>query len=423
MSEMQAVAQRDSSARRLNQRPQMLFLCQTLPFPPDGGVHLRSYNILRLLSRSFDITALCFYRQMTRPSPAHVTAGIDGLSRFAEVEAFPIPQEHSRARLVWDHLRSLIARRVYTRFAYESTEYADRLRSLLKAKRFDVVHMDSLDLSAYLPLLTDLPVLCTHHNVESQLLRRAAVAQESPLLRLYTRLQARLAEKEEKIWCPRVTANVVVSAQDLAQLKRIVSGGKFFVVPSGVDTTVFFPTSQQTSGIVFVGGHGWFPNRDGMRYFCDEILPKIRAGSRDVRVTWVGQAPANVRSEYADRYNVDLTDFVDDIRPFVQGAACYIVPLRVGGGTRLKILDAWAMGKAVVSTSIGCEGLAAVDDNNILVRDDPQEFATAVLSVLEDAKLRHRLGTAARSTAEDVYEWDVISGNMIEQYLRLLAVR
>ncbi|MEO8029747.1 MAG: glycosyltransferase family 4 protein, partial [Gemmatimonadota bacterium] len=118
---------------------------------------------------------------------------------------------------------------------------------------------------------------------------------------------------------------------------------------------------------------------------------------------------------------IELTGYVQDVRPYVHDAGCFIVPLRIGGGTRLKILDAWAMGKAVVSTSIGCEGLRAVDGQNILIRDSPKEFAEAVALVLRDAALRQRLGAAARQTVEETYSWEVLSQPMIEAYLGVIA--
>jgi polysaccharide biosynthesis protein PslH len=403
-------------------RPKLLFLCQTLPYPPDSGVHLRTYNVLRLLARAFDITALCFFRKATRSSAAKVQESLEGLRGLAKVDAFPIPQEHSRARLVWDHLRSVATGTVYTRYAYQSVDFTRRLRALLRTNTFDLVHMDSLDLSAYLPHMTKAPVICTHHNVESVLLRRWGAAKRSPITRRYIEMQARLAQNEERFWCPRVALNVVVSAADLELLRQIAPRARFTVIPSGVDTNVFRPGSQGGAGIIFVGGYGWFPNRDGMLFFCQDILPQIRATGVDPAVTWIGQAPDQAREELSTRYGIALTGYVDDVRPYVQDAACYIVPLRIGGGTRLKILDAWAMGKAIVSTSIGCEGLDAVDGENILVRDEPADFAAAVKAVLEDVNLRKHLAEGARKTAATTYDWEAISGKMIGEYTRLLSV-
>jgi glycosyltransferase involved in cell wall biosynthesis len=173
--------------------------------------------------------------------------------------------------------------------------------------------------------------------------------------------------------------------------------------------------------LVFVGGYSWYPNRDAMAYFGKTILPLVRRRYPDLSVTWVGRAPDAVKRDFENLYGIRLTGYVDDVRPVVSGAACYVVPLRVGGGTRLKILDAWAMGKAVVSTSIGCEGLDARDGENILIRDTPESFAEAVDAVLKDDDLRTRLERNARATAESVYDWSVIGGPMLREYLHLLS--
>ena len=406
---------------RSGRRPKLLFLSQTLPFPPDGGVNIRSYNVLRLLAREFDVTALCFYRSSARQNEGEVLAGIEGLSQFAEVEAFPIPQEHSRARLLYDHLRSVLLNRSYTCYAYASRAFEERLRELLTTRQFDLVHVDSLDLAGYLPLLAGLPIACTHHNVESTLLQRRADVEASKLKRLYYRHQAKLTRKEEQFWCNRIDLNLVVSAADGREMAALAPGARFVVVPNGVDTSCFQPEPSDGTDLVFVGGYDWFPNRDAMKFFLDSVLPLLRSSGNEVRLTWVGRAPSEVREEYARRYGVQLTGYVSDVRPFVQGAGCYVVPLRVGGGTRLKILDAWAMGKAVVSTSIGCEGLDARDGDNILIRDTAAEFAEAVRAVLADSDLRLRLGQSARLTAVNVYDWEVIGTSLLRDYHALVA--
>jgi glycosyltransferase involved in cell wall biosynthesis len=279
--------------------------------------------------------------------------------------------------------------------------------------------MDSLDLAGYLPLLTGLSVVCVHHNVESALLRRRASTTRG-LAGQYIAMQARLTENEERRWCPAVSLNIAVSDADLHAFQRIAPTARFVVIPNGVDTQTFQPTDASEEGIVFVGGYSWQPNRDAMERFCLEVLPRLRARGIRANVTWVGRAPDAVKREYAERYGVHLTGYVSDIRPVVQRAACYIAPLRAGGGTRLKILDAWAMGKAVVSTTVGCEGLDARDGENILIRDAPEAFGEAVASVLADEDLRRRLGDQARQTAEQLYDWEVIGRPMLAYYRQSL---
>jgi len=408
----------DSASDKTRRR--ILFLCQTLPYPPDGGVNIRAFHLLRLLAQEYEVTAMCFYRRATRPNPEAVRQSVKNLSRYARTEAFEIPQEFSQARLLWDHLRSILTQRPYTVFAHHSEAFTRRLHESLTNQRFDLVHMDSLDLSGYLPDLRGIPVVVDHHNVESALLRRRSRSESNRFRAWYIEHQSRLTEREERRWCGRVDLNLTVSDEDRDSLKGIVGGGRFEVTPNGVDTTAFTPDYSGDEGIVFVGGHTWFPNRDGMEYFAEEILPLIRSHRPDVPVRWVGRASDTEVRRYRDNYGIEMTGYVDDIQPFVRRAACFIVPLRVGGGTRLKILDAWAMGKAVVSTSQGCEGLDARDADNILIRDAPEDFAGSVLQLLEDADLRRRLGQVGRKTVEETYDWDVVGSAMIRRFEELL---
>jgi glycosyltransferase involved in cell wall biosynthesis len=397
----------------------LLFLSQTLPYPPDSGVQARTFNILRLLAGTFDITALCFYRWKRGTLRSDVQASVMALKEWADVECFPIEQEHSRVRFVWDHVRSLLRRRVYTKFVYESRDYERRLRDVLRSASFDLVHMDSLDLADYLPLLGQLPVVCVHHNVESQLLRRRAKAE--PRWRgAYLTYQAKLMELQERLWCQQVALNITVSDKDRTAFQGMAPAGRFITVPNGVDVEFFRPEPGLEDGLVFVGGNTWFPNKDALEYFCSSILPVIRCSGSDVPVRWVGWSSQSDQELYAKQYGIELTGHVEDIRPYVRDAACYVVPLRVGGGTRVKIVHAWAMGSAVVSTSIGCEGLTAVDGENILIRDTPEEFSDAVRAVLEDPELRRRLGTNARTTAEQQYAWQALEAPMIREYLDLI---
>lgn len=394
----------------------ILFLCQNLPYPPDAGAHIRSFHTLRLLGQRFEVTALCFYRTSVRAEPDAVRDGIRGLEEYADhVEAFPIPQDGHLLRFAFDHIRSAIGRRAYTRWVYESRAFRRRLRELFQPGVFKLVHLDSLDLVAYAPLLAPIPIVCAHHNVESSLLRRRAEL-ATGWRRHYLRLQSRLVEREERTWCPRMHLNVVVSDVDADRLASNSPEAEVLIMPNGVDTRALVPSpDDDRRGIVFVGGHTWFPNRDGMEYFAEAILPRIRERHPDVEVTWVGRAPEEIRAHYA-RLGVRMTGYVDDIRPFVHRAACFVVPLRVGGGTRLKILDAWALGKAVVSTTAGCEGLSTANGVNMLIADDPDEFATAVTRVLEDAELRRRLEAGGRSTAVRYYDWKQVAVPMLDRY-------
>jgi glycosyltransferase involved in cell wall biosynthesis len=394
-------------------KPKLLFLCQLLPYPPDGGAPIRTYNILRLLAQEFDVTIFCFYR---RSAVRDVDASVRHLSGIGVARAFRIDQEFSRARLLLDHARSLFTGRVYTAFAYESRHFRTALRRELRSTRFDLVHVDSLDLSGYLNELGDTPTVCVHHNVESQLLNRRAALEGKGFRGWYLARQATLMHREETVWAPRVSLNVTVSDDDRMLLRQIAPAANVCVVPNGVDADEFRPGSVDgQKGIIFVGGLTWFPNKDALNHFIEDIIPALRDRGVDEVATWVGRASETETALYRSK-GVHLTGYVDDIRPLVLKAACFVVPLRVGGGTRLKILDAWAMGKAVVSTTVGCEGLDARDGWNILIRDDPKHFAEAVEQVLGDSQLRARLGANARLTVDTTYAWKIIGTDMLSNY-------
>ena len=240
---------------RAEPRPKLLFLSQGLPYPPDSGAKIRTYHILRLLADAFEITALCFYRYKPGLFHTDVAAAVDALGEFGAVEAFPIPQEHSRLRLLWDHSRSVLTQRAYTVFAYQSSAFLRQLRTALSQQRFDLVHADSLDLSRYFPEVGSRPIICTHHDAQSVLLRRRAAAEREPLRRRFVGLQARLTEDEEQWWCPRVALNLTVSEVDQVALQAVAPGARFAVVPNGVDLVAFSPGTQVVANsLVAVGG-------------------------------------------------------------------------------------------------------------------------------------------------------------------------
>ena len=385
---------------------------------------LRTYNIIRLLARDFDLHLLCFDRADAATARMSLAERMGAMAEFGPCDVFPIPQQESRARFATDHAQSVLRGMPYTYFVHDSAPFERRLRELLATKRFSLVHMDSMDLVRFLPLLDSLPVVCTHHNVESALMKRRAANERSPLARRYLAHQGALLERAEREWVPRVALNLAVSDADRDALQALAPAGRIVTVPNGVNTDFFQPGNVATpAGCVFVGGTTWYPNRDALEWYVSEIAPAATAlGVRDP-VTWVGRAADEELHRFADDPAVRLTGYVEDVRPYVHRAGCFIVPLRVGGGTRLKILDAWAMGAAVISTSIGCEGLAAVDGENILIADSAQDFATAMARVLGDDTLRRRIAAGARRTAVERYSWDVVGVAMRELYLDLATKR
>lgn len=383
------------------------------------GARIRTHSLLVQLARHFELVGLCFYRAGSIAETPRQR--IDRLKPIGRFEAFQVPETRRRSRMVGDHLRSLLSSRPYTVYLYDSAEYAARLRALLAEGNWDLVLVDSLDLSGCFAWLDLSRTICAHHDVESQQLERRATIESSAWRRRYIERQARLMAAEQRQWCPEVALNLTVSDADRTRLET-AAGGRYLVVPNGVDLETMGETTTPGSGAVFVGPGSWLPNRDAMLFFCSQILPAIREATPGLQVTWVGRVDGADR-DWFERQGVRMTGYVPDVRPWVRDAACAIVPLRAGTGTRIKILEAWGLGKAVVSTTIGCEGLAAIDGENLLVRDDPREFARAVVELERDPEQRRRLGANARRTVEQRYDWRKIGETLAAEMIRMSAER
>lgn len=383
---------------------------------------IRTFNVLRILARSFEVRLLAFGRTGTGAirDPKSMAAACEALGEFAEVTVVQVPQDASRVRFVWDHLRSAALGQVFTHYRHDNPGFARLLRRDLAAGRFDIIHVDSLDLARFLPLLPVERLALTHHNVESQLLLDRARREKSPVLRAYVLQQAKLQERCERYWCPRVRVNVTVSDRDAGELKSIAPGSRTITVPNGVDVRKIQPGNGDSGDIVCVGGLGWFPNHDALDFFCEEILPHLEGLAPD-RIRWVGRATEEQIAEYASRYGIRLTGYVDSVLPHVQDASCYILPYRLGGGTRLKLLEALAAGKAIVSTSIGAMGVPAANGDQMLIADEPEAFAAAIRRIMSDSDLREKLGRSARLLAEETYDWETIGERMTALYGRMIC--
>jgi glycosyltransferase involved in cell wall biosynthesis len=404
------VSQRRKQARLMFARPRLLFLSQCLPWPPHSGVANRTFHILRQLGAAYHIDVVAFSRMNHQADKAARDAARRALGSDNTVvaEPTPIPGERSALRNAWDHVRSVMSGRAYTWYVYQSGAFERQLRSVLRTRSPDLVHLDSLDLHSWLPALPPVPVACTHHDIDSELLRRRAQRLDSAASRRYLMLQAGRVERVERTLAPRFAVNVMMSSLDAALLRARAPEARTTVVPNGTDTEYFRPdTSKPAEGCVaFVGPTFGHPNRDAVEFLLSEIWPKIHAANHRTSLRLIGANAPEDRARYAAQPGVSALGYLSDIRPSIAETCCCVVPIRIGGGTRLKILDAWAMGKAVVSTSVGCEGLAAVDGENILIRDTPEAIAEGVLRITQDDDLRTHLEQNARRTAVELYSWD-----------------
>ncbi|WP_167285037.1 glycosyltransferase family 4 protein [Marilutibacter alkalisoli] len=394
----------------------IIALTSRLPFPPREGHQLRSWHLLKALAARHEVTLLSFVRRDDD------LAGLDCLRKtFKAVHVFPIPSEHSGVSRARALLRGVGGADPFVVAKYASDAMRDTLRQL--AVDADAVHFDMLPLFAHVDCVPDgVPTVLNAHNVEHVLLEKRLGIESNPLRRWFIATQIGRLRAFERAACRRAQLILACSTDDAACLQALAPDTAIRVTPNGVDLDGNAPaTTAPAHGarMVFVGQMGWFPNRDGVEWFMGEVLPNIVAARPDADFVLVGKpeglaVPANLRR------HVTLAGFVPDLRPIVHDAAIYVVPLRAGSGTRLKVLEAMALGKAIVTTRIGSEGIALRDGEDAMFADDAGDFARAVLELMDDPMKIARLGSFARGCAERHYGWDAIGLGLLRDYDTLL---
>ncbi len=393
----------------------ILWLKSDLLLPLDKGGRLRTWHLMRHLAKRHDITYLGF------SEPDQPAADVAGMREVcAEVIAIPRRDPPKGSwRFCADVARSLAGPLPYAVGKYRSRAFARRLHDLLAERTFDVIVCDFLFPAISLPRALPCPAVLFTHNVESEIWRRHAGLQTSWPGRLLYRMQYQRMLRYERRTLARFDGVLAVSESDRQTFRRLYPDAvrrPVHVVATGVDTEYFTPAERpsppDSRSVVFTGSMDWLPNEDAMLFFCRETLPLIRREEPDVTLAIVGRAPTPAVMALARQPGVIVTGRVEDVRPYVRDAAVYIVPLRIGGGTRLKIFEAMAMAKAVVSTGVGAEGLPVTPGEHLCLADDPQIFARAVVGLLRNVDRRRHLGEAARRLVLERYDWSAVAGQL-----------
>ena len=402
----------------------ILYVTQIVPYPPHGGVLQRGYNLLRELGKHHEIHLLAFHHPNELPHGEPVERSLRELRGFCRtVEYFKLWPKKSPAHMMAALALGALRSDPFSVLAHRSPALRARLRELCATPgAFDLVHLDTIALAQYAGDCGGIPLTLAHHNVESQLMARRAERERGFAQRWYVRSQAERLRRLEARVC-RDFVNIMVSDADAETLRGICPDAHTCVVSNGVDTEYFRPRSgQETPLLVFTGGMGMFANRDAVHWFIDEIWPLVRVQVPEARFAAIGKFPSQHARESAARDpSIEVPGFVDDIRPVVARAAIYVVPMRVGGGTRLKVLDAMAQGKAIVSTTLGAEGIDATAGEHFELADDPASFAACVVKLLRDPTERARLGAAARKRIEEKYAWSALGEKLGRIYRQVTS--
>ena len=371
-------------------------------WPLTAGGRLRSFHIVRELSEGCAVTVLTTHGAGEDPEALRAQ-----LPR-CEVRSFlHEPAKVGSAAFARALLRSWLSTTPVDLWRWRVPALREAAERAAREGAFDVCVADFLTAVPNVPPRASCPLVLFEHNVEHLIWRRLARVEGRAWRRALLEVEWRKMRRHEAAACRRARLTLAVSEEDRARLAELAPGARVAAVPTGVDVDYFHPNgiSERPAGLVFVGSMDWYPNEDGVLHFLEAVFPRIRREAPGVTFTVVGRNPsARVRAAAA-LHGVQVTGTVDDVRPHVSRAAVYVVPLRVGGGTRLKIFEALAQGKAVVSTRIGAEGLPLVPDRHFVQADQPDDFARAVVSLLRDPARRRALGEAGRRLVAERFAW------------------
>jgi polysaccharide biosynthesis protein PslH len=390
----------------------ILWLNSGLLLPLDKGGKLRTWHLMRNLARHHRVTYLSF------EDSTQTAADREGMREVCEsLETVPrTDAPKGTFRFYADAARYLVDPLPYAVAKYRSDAYAARVRHLLDTGHFDVVVADFLPPVANLPRPLPVPAVLFTHNVEAEIWRRHTENATNPLSKFLMKQQWDRMLRFEGDALSRFDVVLAVSDADAQTFTRLYPGAlrrPAHVVQTGVDTSYFtpMPGKERRAHLVFTGSMDWLPNEDGMLYFVRDILPRIRQVEPDVTLSIIGRAPTPAVRKLAEEQGIEVTGRVDDVRPHVAAGDVYIVPLRIGGGTRLKIFEAMSMAKAVVSTTVGAEGLPVTPGRDIAIADEPARFAQAVVHMIRDVEARRRMETAARRLVVERYDWSAVAND------------
>ena len=396
----------------------LIWLSHFIPYPARGGAAQRSFHLLREASRRYRVSFFAFNRP--EQDSTMLAASRRELERFCHrVEFWEVPLAWKSPQW-WGKLAlAPFYRCPHSALTYDSPATALRWRRVLGEYSDALVHIDSSDLALFIEPALKFPTLLNHHNCESAMAFRRASQETNLLKKFVLRDQARKLAAVEASLIHRVALNLTVSDEDSERLREVNPKAQTRVVENGTDVDFFCPQEElvEERTIVFAASLRWYPNQSALAFFNRKIWPLLKQRCPGVRFIVAGQQPPEFLVRWAKSdADIELVPNPEDIRRYIARGAVYVCPIIDGGGSRLKLLDAMAMGKAIVSTTIGAEGLRCSAGKHMLIADTPVEFAENVLKLMEDLPLRRRVSAAARKLVLDEYSWGVIGNHLASAY-------
>ena len=385
--------------------------------PPDSGGKIRSFHIAKELAKNHEVTLFTFY--VEEPNDEHHTLA----PIFHKVVTHPLKVSTGRGiGEALGYLAHFFAPLPYSLSKYCRSEVVRHLREVFATEKYDIILCDFINAAGVVPFDRGIPVVIFTHNVEAMIWKRHWEVATNPIWRFVFKREYEKMRVAELDYLHRSQHVLTVSDTDTDFFGKDIDPAKITTIPTGVDIDYFQPVNgEEPDSLVFTGSMDWMPNEDGILYFVEAILPLIRKQRPMVKLWIVGRRPGKKIKALAESDpDIEVAGWVEDIRPYIAKGSVYIVPLRVGSGTRLKIFEAMAMGKAVLSTTIGAEGLPVTSGADIVLADEPSRFADEVCRLLDSPEERKRIGDAARRLVEENYSWAAVARH-VDSVLCLLS--
>lgn len=394
---------------------EVLWLSHLVPYPPKAGVLSRSYNLLREVSKYHNVHLVSFvqrswFQTFYRDVQLGLVDAREHLGKFCTVHDFvPIDVERlGAAGKWWLAARSVVAPGGYTVRWLHSANMRKALARLSSRSEFDIIHFDTISLASYRSEFPAAAATLGHHNIESHMLERRAASDTNPLRRAYFRREAHRLRIYEGRVASEFDCHITCSPLDSERLREIVPGLNVADVPNGVDLDYFQPGRVQpvAHDLVFVGTMDWYPNIAAVQFLLDEVWPIVQKRRPGTTLAIVGSRPSMALRERAEiDPNLNVYGYVDDVRPFLEGAKVFVCPIRDGGGTKLKILDAMAMQCCILAHPVACEGIDVVDRDSVWLARSACEFADSIEELIVAPEQRGLLGQRARTVAEEKFSY------------------
>lgn len=409
----------------------ILWVSHVVPYPPKRGVLLRAYHLVRELAKHHEVHLVCLNQKaLIEPYLGEYVAGTEKAKAYLEeycasVNIIDAPLDSGKYAKPLCALSSLIRKNPYTVNWLWSRDFYNLIGRIQSEEQCELVHFDTVSLAEYLDSVeAAYPAKYSlgHHNIESDMLMRRAGLESNLLKRFYYKQEGSRLKNYEKRVCSKFHTNITVSDLDSERLASIVEGAKTFVAENSVDIDFFKPSPKDNTSatFLFVGTLSWYPNEKAIRYAAENLWQNIKQKYPQAEFNVIGANPPKDLVEFSQKNEgFNILGFVDDLTEYFDNATIYLCPIKDGGGTKLKLLDAFSSGMAVVADPIACEGLKVTDGENVLLASSPDSYLQSISEILENETLRLKLRLAARKHAVENFSSRAIGASLANHFAEL----